>query len=274
MQRFTPAPRGRLHLGQGIAAALPYADDTALAHNARFLAAVVPELEREQQIQYGNLNISEGVIGTTPDFIKVRNYTLAAGRMFTAKDDAERQRYAVIEADIPDLFKTNGAAMIGQTIKIRGIEFEVLGVLVAKGTQGFGSTDDDILIPLQTAPYPLAASDRLRQITIRAASPDSIPPAMIEIERVLPRQHTIKPAFDNNFRIRSARDVLSTLEQTTVTFKYLLGGVAAVSLLVGGIGIMNIMLVSVTERTREIGVRKALGATRVNILLQFVVEAA
>src|SRR5690349_12935925 len=165
------------------AAALTYADDTALAHNARYLAAVVPELEREQQIQYGNLNISEGVIGTTPDFIVVRNYTLAAGRMFTAGDDASRQRYAVLESDIPDLFKTNSTAMIGQTIRIRGIEFSVLGVLVAKGTQGFGSSDDDILIPLETARYRVVGSDRLRQITIRASSPDSIPLAMIEIER-------------------------------------------------------------------------------------------
>jgi putative ABC transport system permease protein len=255
------------------AAGLTYADDTAIAHHARFLADVVPELEREQQIQYGNQNISEGVIGTTPNFIAVRNYTVAAGRMFTAGEDASRQRYAVLEADIPNLFKTNSAAMIGQTIKIRGIEFEVLGVLAAKGTQGFGSSDDDILIPLETARYRVVGTDRLRQITIRAASADSIPLAMIEIERVLRRQHKIKPGFDNNFRIRSARDVLSTLEQTTETFKYLLAGVAAVSLLVGGIGIMNIMLVSVTERTREIGVRKALGATRLNILFQFVVEA-
>src|SRR6266576_3424427 len=96
--------------------AISNANDTALAHNARYLAAVVPELERDQQIQFGNLNISEGVIGTTPDFIKVRNYTLAAGRMFTPGDDASRQRYAVLESDIPDLFKTNGPAMIGQTI--------------------------------------------------------------------------------------------------------------------------------------------------------------
>src|SRR6266576_3760984 len=237
------------------------------------VGAVIPELERDQQIQFGNLNISEGVIGTTPDFIKVRNYTLAAGRMFTAGDDASRQRYAVLESDIPDLFKTNGPAMIGQIIKIRGIEFEVLGVLESKGTTGFGSSDDDILIPLETARYRVVGTDRLRQITIRAASPDSIPLAMIEIERVLRRQHKIKPGQDNNFRIRSAKDVLSTLEQTTETFKYLLAGVAAVSLLVGGIGIMNIMLVSVTERTREIGVRKALGATRFNILFQFLVEA-
>jgi len=256
------------------AARLTYADDTALANHARYVADVVPELERNFQIKFGNQNISEGVIGTTPNFITVRNYTVAAGRMFTRGEDAARRPYAVLESAIPDLFKTNGAAMIGQEIKIRGIPFEVVGVLSSKGTQGgFGSSDDDVLIPLETARYRVMGTNRLRTITIKGASVDSLGLAMIEIERVLRRQHKLRPGVDDNFRIRSARDVLSTFEQTTETFKYLLAGVAAVSLLVGGIGIMNIMLVSVTERTREIGVRKALGATQLNILFQFVVEA-
>jgi putative ABC transport system permease protein len=256
------------------AASLTYADDTALANHARYVADVVPELERNFQIKFGNQNISEGVIGTTPNFITVRNYTVAAGRMFTRGEDAARRPYAVLESAIPDLFKTNGAAMIGQEIKIRGIPFEVVGVLSSKGTQGgFGSSDDDVLIPLETARYRVMGTNRLRTITIKGASVDSLGLAMIEIERVLRRQHKLRPGVDDNFRIRSARDVLSTFEQTTETFKYLLAGVAAVSLLVGGIGIMNIMLVSVTERTREIGVRKALGATQLNILFQFVVEA-
>jgi putative ABC transport system permease protein len=256
------------------AASLTYADDTALANHARYVADVVPELERNFQIKFGNQNISEGVIGTTPNFITVRNYTVAAGRMFTRGEDAARRPYAVLESAIPDLFKTNGAAMVGQEIKIRGIPFEVVGVLSSKGTQGgFGSSDDDVLIPLETARYRVMGTNRLRTITIKGASVDSLGLAMIEIERVLRRQHKLRPGVDDNFRIRSARDVLSTFEQTTETFKYLLAGVAAVSLLVGGIGIMNIMLVSVTERTREIGVRKALGATQLNILFQFVVEA-
>jgi putative ABC transport system permease protein len=256
------------------AASLTYADDTALANHARFIADVVPELERNFQIKFGNQNISEGVIGTTPNFIAVRNYTLAAGRMFTPGDNAARRPVAVLESDIPDLFKVNGAAMIGQQVKIRGIPFEVIGVLNTKGTQGgFGSSDDDVLIPLETARYRIMGTDRLRTITIKGSSVDSLTLAMIEIERVLRRQHKLRPGADDNFRIRSARDVLNTFEETTETFKYLLAGVAAVSLLVGGIGIMNIMLVSVTERTREIGVRKALGATRFDILFQFVVEA-
>jgi len=253
---------------------LTVADDTALANNARYVSEVVPELQRGFQIQFGNQNINEDVIGTTPAFIPVRNYTFAAGRMFTPGEAGARRHLAVLEADIPNLFKTNSVAMIGQEIRIRGISFEVIGVLNPKGAQGgFGSSDDDILIPLETARYRIVGTDRLRTITIRASSLDSVHLAMIEIERVLRRQHKLPPGVDDNFRIRSPLDVLATLEQTTETFKRLLAGVAIVSLLVGGIGIMNIMLVSVTERTREIGVRKAMGATRLDILLQFVVEA-
>jgi putative ABC transport system permease protein len=256
------------------AMSLTYADDTALASSARYIDAVVPELERNFQVKYGKQNINEGVIGTTPEFITVRNYTLAAGRMFTVGENGSRRRYAVLEGDIPNLFNVNGAGMIGQEIKIRGIPFEVIGVLGRKGDRGgFGSSDDDILIPLETARYRVVGTDRLRTITIKASAVETMNLAMIEIERVLRRQHKLRPGVDDNFRIRSPRDILETFEQTTETFKFLLAGVAAVSLLVGGIGIMNIMLVSVTERTREIGVRRALGATKLDILLQFVVEA-
>ena len=252
---------------------LTYADDTALANNSRYLTAVVPELQRGFQIHFGDQNINEDVIGTTPDFITVRNYTFSAGRMFTWGENAARKRYVVVEAQIPELFNTTAAAMVGQDVQICGITFTVLGVLAARGATGFGSSDDDLLIPLDVARYRIAGTDRLRTITTKALSVDSIPLAMIEIEGILRRQHKIAPGAPDNFRIRSAMDVLSTLQQTTGTFKALLAGVALVSLVVGGIGIMNIMLVSVTERTREIGVRKALGATRRNILFQFVAEA-
>src|SRR5207302_2535044 len=189
------------------AASLTYADDTALANHARYVASVVPELERNFQIKYGNQNISEGVIGTTPEFITVRNYSFAAGRMFTLGEDAARRPYAVLEADIPDLFKTNAAAMVGQEVKIRGIPFQVIGILASKGTQGgFGSSDDDVLIPLETARYRIMGTNRLRTITIKASSVDSLSLAMIEIERVLRRQHKLRPGVDDNFRIRSARD--------------------------------------------------------------------
>jgi len=254
-------------------AALTFADDTALANHSRYITAVVPELESSFQIERGDQNIREDVIGTTPNFVTVRNYTLTAGRMFTAGENASRRRYAVLGAGIPEQFHLTAAEIVGQTIRIRGIPFEVLGVLSSKGAVGFGNPDDDIMIPLQTARFRVMGTDRLRTITVQAVNVRSMNLAMIDIERVLRRQHKLAPGEDNDFRIRNRRDALDTFAATTQTFKYLLAGVAAVSLLVGGIGIMNIMLVSVTERTREIGVRKAMGATKANILYQFVAEA-
>ncbi len=249
-------------------------DDTALAHNARYLTDVVPELTRNLQVQKGSQNINVNVLGTTPNYVPVHNYTLTAGRMFTAGDDAARRRFAVLGSAIPDMLNANRDAIIGQEIMIRGIAFEVIGVLSEKGSQGsFFNPDEQILVPLETARYRLIGSNRLRDITVRVDDLSHMNLAMIELERVLRRQHKLRPGQDDDFQIRNQTDILATLQQTTETFKYLLAGIAAVSLLVGGIGIMNIMLVSVTERTREIGVRKALGATSFNILFQFLVEA-
>ena len=164
--------------------------------------------------------------------------------------------------------------MIGQEIQIRGIPFEIIGILSEKGSQGsFFNPDEQILVPLNTARYRLFGTDRLRSITVKIQDLDHMNLGMIEIERVLRRLHHIRPGMDNDFQIRNQTDILATFQATTQTFGALLAGIAAVSLLVGGIGIMNIMLVSVTERTREIGVRKALGATRSNIMVQFLVEA-
>ena len=249
-------------------------DDTALAHNARYVTDVVPELTRNLQVKRGPQNINVNVVGTTPNYVPVHNYTITAGRMFTPGEDEARRRYAVLGSAIPDMFNANGAAMIGQEILIRGIPFEIIGILSQKGSQGsFFNPDEQILIPLQTARYRVMGTDRLRSVTVNVRDLQSMNLAMIEIERVLRRQHHLRPGQDNDFQIRNQTDVLATFEQTTQTFKYLLAGIAAVSLLVGGIGIMNIMLVSVTERTREIGDRNALGATKFNILFQFLVEA-
>ncbi len=248
-------------------------DDTALAQSARYLEAVVPELTRQLQIQRGNQNLNANIVGTTSNYAVVRSYDLTAGRMFTTGEDVARRRFAVLGSAVPDMFNANGAAMIGQEIQIRGIPFQIIGILSEKGSQGFNNPDEQILIPLQTARFRVMGTDRLRSITAKVADPQHMNLAMIEIERVIRRQHKIRPGGENDFQIRNQTDVLSTFQQTTQTFGFLLAGIAAVSLLVGGIGIMNIMLVSVTERTREIGVRKALGATRRNILMQFLVEA-
>ena len=205
---------------------------------------------------------------------EIRLISVEGGKFFTEGDNEARRRVAVIGSAVPDLFGVNGVAMVGQEIQIRGISFTVLGMTKSKGSQGgFMNPDEQIWIPLLTARYRVHGTDRIRNMNVKVASPGEMNVAMIEIERVLRRTHKIRPAGNNDFMIRNQADILQTVQQTTQTFTMLLAGIAAVSLLVGGIGIMNIMLVSVTERTREIGVRKALGATKGAILFQFLVEA-
>jgi putative ABC transport system permease protein len=249
-------------------------DYDALVRDATLLKAVVPEMQQSLQVKYGNQNSNVNIVGTTPNYIQVRNYTVPHGRMFTPGDDEARQRYAVLGAAIPGMLGANPAAMINQTIQIRGINFEIIGVLGEKGAAGgWGNPDEQILIPLQTAKYRVFGSERLRSMSVQVADGVPIEQGMVDLERVLRREHKIRPGQENDFTIRNQQDLLATQQQTTQVFTTLLASIAAVSLLVGGIGIMTIMLVSVTERTREIGVRKALGATRGNIMLQFLVEA-
>ncbi|HET6349402.1 MAG TPA: ABC transporter permease [Candidatus Krumholzibacteria bacterium] len=249
-------------------------DAAALERDARYINAVVPELSRDLQVVAGNQNANVNVVGTVPSYVPVHRFTVVAGHNFTSGDDNARARVAVLGASVPGMLGLNSAAAIGSNIDIAGVQFEVVGVLAEKGSQGsFQNLDEQVLIPLQTARYRVMGTDRLRSLTVRVADVKNMSLAMIEIERVLRREHKIRPGVDDDFRIRRQADLLSTLEDTTKTFTRLLAGIAAVSLIVGGIGIMNIMLVSVTERTREIGVRKALGATRRVILTQFLVEA-
>jgi putative ABC transport system permease protein len=249
-------------------------DYEALLRDAKLLKAVVQEMQQSLQVEYGNQNSNLTIVGTTPEYLRVRNYTVPHGRMFTSGDDEARRRYAVLGAAVPRMLGGNPAAMINQTIRVRGINFEIIGVLSEKGSAGgWSNPDEQILIPLQTAKYRVFGSDRLRSLAVQVADGVPLEQGMVDLERVLRREHRIRPGMENDFTIRNQQDLLATQQQTTQVFTTLLASIAAVSLLVGGIGIMNIMLVSVTERTREIGVRKALGATRGNIMLQFLVEA-
>jgi putative ABC transport system permease protein len=249
-------------------------DATALERDGRLMAAVVPEITAQQQVKYVNKNINTSITGTTANYPDVRNYKIAVGRMFTSGDDQARERFAVLGADIPDELEANPVAMIHQTILIRGIAFEVIGIMAPKGASGsWQNPDDQIWIPLQTARYRVFGSDRLRSIGVQVMDNVPVEQGMVDIERVLRREHHIRPGGENDFQIRDAKQFLATQQSATQIFTTLLASIAAVSLVVGGIGIMNIMLVTVTERTREIGVRKALGATRANILFQFLVEA-
>jgi putative ABC transport system permease protein len=249
-------------------------DAMALSREATLLSAVIPELSRNQQVEYGSRNINVNVLGTVPEYLSVNNYEIEAGEMFTAGDGVTRKRVAVLGNAVPEMLGANSVAMIGQQILIRGVPFEIVGIMAEKGTtSGWRDPDEQIWIPLQTAQYRIFGSDRVNSITVQVVHPDSMNVAMIEMEGILRKEHAIPPGRDNDFQIRNRAEFLETYEETARTFTFLLGAIAAVSLLVGGIGIMNIMLVSVSERTREIGVRKAMGATRRNILMQFLIEA-
>ena len=265
--------------GRGVAsgsdrAKLTLDDANALVERGTVITAVEPEMSQNMQVQYGAKNANTQVIGTTSNYLDVRKYSMDAGKMFNDGEDRGRERVAVLGAALPANLGAPAASLVGEPIRIGGLQYTVLGVLASKGqTGGFQNPDDQILIPINTARFRAFGSDRIRSINVLAPSEAQIPETMADIEKVLRRQHKLQPGTDDDFSIRNQSDFVAALGETTKIFTSLLAGIAAVSLLVGGIGIMNIMLVSVTERTREIGVRKALGATRRNILLQFLIEA-
>jgi putative ABC transport system permease protein len=250
-------------------------DSDAIEQRATYVVAVQPEMSRQLQVQYGSRNTNTSIVGTTANYPDVRNFTIAAGRMFSRAEDAGRRRVAVLGFQVvQDLGAADPAGIVGESVRIAGVQFEVVGVLASKGQgAGFGNPDDQVLVPIQTARYRLMGPDRMRSINVLAPSEKDIPLTMGELEKIVRRVHRLRPGQPDDFTIRNQSDFLTTLGETTQVFTLLLAGIAAVSLLVGGIGIMNIMLVSVTERTREIGIRKALGATRRNVLMQFLIEA-
>jgi putative ABC transport system permease protein len=248
-------------------------DARALAREAQYLDGVVPEIDNRQQVKYGNLNQNLTVLGTTPNYAYVHGFEIAVGRMFDASDDSARRRVAVLGSEVPGMLETDAASIVGRTVQIRNISFEVIAVLESKGSTGFRNPDDDVWIPLSTAQFRVTGNDLVETISAKVGNGASIELAMIDIERILRREHGILPGADNDFAIVNRKQFLDTRQEATEVFAYLLAGIAGVSLVVGGIGIMNIMLVTVTERTREIGIRKAMGATNGNILLQFLVEA-
>ena len=248
-------------------------DATALAIEATHISAVVPEISSRFQVKYGNKNLNLSTIGTTPNYIDVHGFSIAHGAFFTAADEAARRRSVVLGSEIPGMLDADPAAMIGQTVQIRSISFDIIGVLESKGGSGWRNPDDDIWIPLSTAQFRVTGNEFVQTISARVSDSSTVPMAMLEIERVLRREHGVLPGKDNDFAIMNRKQFAESRQEATQVFTYLLAGIAGVSLVVGGIGIMNIMLVTVTERTREIGVRKALGATKGNILLQFLVES-
>jgi putative ABC transport system permease protein len=249
-------------------------DANALMTQPRHIRGVSPEMERRQQVVYGAGNANLSIMGIWPSYFDIQNHSVAYGRVFTEGEERGRRTLAVLGARAGErLGVPVTSALIGERIRIRGIPFEVIGVLDEKGAQGFQNPDEMIYIPLATAQFRVFGTEFVRSIAVQVSSERSMDAALAEIDQVLRREHRIRPGQPSDFNVRDQTSLLATFEETTRTFTFLLAGIAAISLLVGGIGIMNIMLVSVTERTREIGIRKALGAKRRDILMQFLLES-
>ncbi len=246
----------------------------ALLDDPQAIRAVSPEISRGQQVEYGGSNASTQIVGVWPQYFEINNHSVIIGRIFTDGEDGGRRRVAVLGALAGDKVGVDSRTLLGREIRIKGIPFEVIGVLKEKGSTGMGGNPDErIYIPLSTAQYRVIGTDRVNNINVQAVSATQMTQATIEVDRVLRRARRIPPGDPSDFNIRNQASLLNTFEETARTFTFLLAGIAVVSLLVGGIGIMNIMLVSVTERTREIGVRKALGARKRDIMLQFLIES-
>ena len=262
--------RGGIHRNQ---MTLTVNDAEMLKRDSQYVMAVVPEIDGREQIKYKNRNQNVSVTGTTPNFASVKGFEIDTGRMFTESDNSGKRRVAVLGSDVPEELETTASELLGNTITIRNFPFEVIGILKEKGSIGYQNPDDDIWIPLQTSQFRVYGTDLLESMSVQIADNFSLEKAIVEIERILRREHKILPGKNNDFSITDSRIFLNTAQEATRIFTFLLASIASVSLIVGGIGIMNIMLVSVTERTKEIGIRIALGATRTNILLQFLVES-
>jgi len=248
-------------------------DIVPLEEDSQYLDAVVPEISSRGQMKLDDQNTRPRLIGTTHQYADLFNYPVEFGRFFTRAEDEAKSRVVVVGADIPQRLGTDAESIIGRTLQLTGRPFEVIGVLASVGATTGRSPDSQAYIPLYTAEKRVVGSGRLSSVSIRVRDDVPMEKAMVDIERVLRTQHKILPGEQNDFAIVDRKQFLATQQEAQQTFTLLLASIAGVSLLVGGIGIMNIMLVSVTERTREIGVRMALGATRLNILLQFLVES-
>jgi putative ABC transport system permease protein len=211
-------------------------------------------------------------VGTTPAYLTAHSYKLAEGASFTAEDVAKHRRVAVIGQEVvQELFA--GQSAVGQNMKVNGSNYEVVGVLAKKGTNGTTNEDDVVMAPITTVQDSLTGVGAIDSITVQASSESSLDAAEAEVTTILEERHKIKDTAEPGFSVLNQGSLLETSSSTSSVFTTLLGEVAAISLLVGGIGVMNIMLVSVTERTREIGIRKAVGARRSDILTQFLTEA-
>jgi len=267
-----------VRLGSGGVATLTTDDAKAIADECPSVALTAPTVRGGVQVVYGSNNWATVVQGVTPDYMTLRDYTMLSGQFFTTQDVDASAKVAVLgETVAENLFGANDPT--GQVVIIKNVPFTVSGVLTPKGQSPTGQDQDDvILLPISTATQKVlgvnkANAKAIGALMVQAINPQSIDQAIQEMEALLRERHRILPGLDDDFSVRNLTEVFAAQESSAQVMAVLLGAIASVSLIVGGIGIMNIMLVSVTERTREIGLRLAVGAKRRDILSQFLVEA-
>jgi len=264
--------------GQSTQGTLYLSDYEALKRELKNVAGIAPLAQASATVTYERETLTSQVTASAPDFLQVRSYEIERGRFITDADNNRGARVAVLGSETArQLF--GGLNPIGRTVKINGVQFDIIGLFVTKGGGGFGSADEIIVIPLETGYARLSGSTTVRNgkqtlsgISISASSPEVLEQVKKDLERIIRREHKLRNGDTNDFTIFTQAELLSTLGTITTTLQVFLGAIAGISLLVGGIGIMNIMLVSVTERTKEIGLRKAVGARQSTILGQFLVE--
>jgi len=267
---------GGVRMGAGTQPTLTMGDAEAVQKECPAVSDSAPIHNGVAQIVYGHLNWSTGVVGTTPGFLIVRDWDLSAGRSFTQQDVKSATKVALLgQTVVENLFGDQNP--VGQSIRIKNVPFTVIGVLEKKGQSAQGQDQDDtILIPVTTAQKKLFGAQfpgMVRIILVKAKSAEDLSAAEKQVTELVRQRHHIGQKQENDFTVRNLTQIMQAAEQSTKVMTLLLGAIASVSLLVGGIGIMNIMLVSVTERTREIGIRMAIGAKTWDIRLQFIIEA-
>jgi putative ABC transport system permease protein len=255
----------------GSSTTLTTEDATALA-SLDGVAAEAPAAQTQQVVVAGDLNTTTTIIGTTADYAQVRNFDVWQGSFLNDAEVATGVRVAVLGATTADHLGLD-ASSIGSTISVGGLPFQVIGILQPKGSVGFLDEDDQVVVPLPAVQKYFTGTDSVRSISVSVATAEQMTPVTDEITTTLRDRHDLAPTDDSDFSITNQAQLLSTVGNVTAILTALLAGIASISLIVGGIGIMNIMLVSVRERTREIGIRKAIGARRRDILLQFLIEA-
>lgn len=267
--------RGGVNLGSSSSNAMKMSDVVALRNEAVNLSAVSPEIRANGQVIYSNQNAQTTIYGVSEEYMLIKKLEVANGRLFNNQEIKSMSKVCLLgQTVVENLFGSGNVDPVGLNIRIKNLSFQVIGVLEEKGESGMGMDQDDLIIaPYTTVQRRLAAIDYINGIYASAITEEKSNAAINEVEEILRRTHKLKESDENDFRIMSQSELMQTMSSITDIMTYLLGAIAGISLLVGGIGIMNIMFVSVTERTREIGLRMSIGGRSRDILLQFLVES-